>query len=58
MKKYWFVYESLLWGRKRILAKAIKTESEMRDAMDAFPGTAFCEVAALTYEYMAVGDAW
>jgi hypothetical protein len=56
--KYWFVYESLLWGRRRILAKVRKAEDEMDEAMESFPDTAYCEVDEAVYEYMVVGDAW
>jgi hypothetical protein len=56
--RYWFVYESLLWGRRRILAKTEKTAEQMVELMANFPGAAYVEVAEAIYNYMSVGDAW
>jgi hypothetical protein len=56
--RYWFIYESLLRGRRRILAKTEKTAEKMVELMANFPGADYVEVAEAIYNYMSVGDAW
>jgi hypothetical protein len=56
--RYWFVYETLLRGRRRILAKTEKTVEQMDEIMKLFPGADYVEVAEAIYNYMSVGDAW
>jgi hypothetical protein len=56
--RYWFVYETLLRGRRRILAKTEKTVEQMDEIMKLFPGADYVEVTEATYNYMSVGDAW
>jgi hypothetical protein len=56
--RYWFVYETLLRGRRRILAKTEKTVEQMDEIIKLFPAADYVEVAEATYNYMSVGDAW